>query len=317
MTIIFNEKAAATDPNATPQWRYEAIEALASEGNTRKPKHRQVDPVLEKYASELRKTGAFTNEAARVATKIFRADDEYRAEIEARVLAEESVSSIAAHTKLPEQVIQEYEFLFFDVRRFSEAEDWLVRNTTGLKHQSEYRVNDVRLFWGRQALEGGTVVIDELITSFKANRQVTDKFSLAVYLKNTGSVPLEIQSFVAINIIPQSGNGELWLVDFGMEHAAIEKIMSPASKASAVQALQAHVIECGRLIASGKPLPLPPNWKRKKPKQPSASTMEQMYAEAKLFRESRKQVPSSVASGKAKAGKVKAPGTGQLVDVLK
>ena len=102
-----------------------------------------------------------------------------------------------------------------------------------------------------------------------------------------------------------------------MEHAAIEKIMSPASKASAVQALQAHVIECGRLIASGKPLPLLPNRKRRKQKQPSASTMEQMYAEANLFRESRKQVPSSVASGKAKADKVKAHAAGQLVDVVK
>jgi len=183
MTIIYSENNAAVDPTTTPQWRYEAIEALASEGNTRKPKHRQVDPSLEKYASELGRTGAFTSEAARVATKIFRADDEYRAEIEARVLAGESVNSIASHTKLPEQVIQDYEFLFFDVARFSEASDWLIRNTTGLKHQSGFGLNVVRLFWSHQALAGGTVVLDLLIKSFKANRQVTDKFASLFILK--------------------------------------------------------------------------------------------------------------------------------------
>ena len=313
--VNFNETAASVDPFMAPSWRHEAIKSLASKGDCRTIKRRGVDPPLRKYASELCKKGEFASEASRAAAKIYSDDSEFRAEIEARILANETVECIASHTTLPESVIQEFEFLFFDVRRFSGATDWLLRNTVGFEKMSGFAVNDVRSFWCYQSLACGTFILDELIRSFKKNRQVSDAFTMAVYLKKNSDVWWELQRLVVNSLIPASGNGTLWLIYLGLENAAIQGIASDTSKATAVKTLRRRIIDCGRLVIKGKPLPPPPQWERRKLEEPCESPVDQLFNPADMLRESLELVSAMDCSEQSKIGRVGKPSTPQLEEV--
>ena len=64
--------------------------------------------------------------ALAAAHALFRADDEQRAEVEARVLANQPAAAIAEVCSLTTAALEMYESIFFDVRGHLREKDWLM-----------------------------------------------------------------------------------------------------------------------------------------------------------------------------------------------
>jgi hypothetical protein len=88
-----------------------------------------------------------------------------RDEIEARLLAGESIATIAGKVGVPEQVIEAYEKLFFNVSESLRAMDWLTQEVVGI-YVGMRRVPTRGETWKYMALAAGPAAVDMLVADY-------------------------------------------------------------------------------------------------------------------------------------------------------
>jgi hypothetical protein len=164
---------ARWSPLRTPAWRWILALKLATE---RRRLHRCSDPVVAAAFRFMQATRAAQTcrqhaDLARrfpeliLAHKIFAAADMTAAEIEARLLANETPAAIARKTSTPEGVVAAFADVFFDVRAAQAATDWLVWQAVGVDSWPLHP--DERAIWRFMALAGGPHVLDLLVGDFR------------------------------------------------------------------------------------------------------------------------------------------------------
>jgi len=241
------------DPYLSPRWRWNRARK-ASRGIKARPAYS--DLMIESAASYLNDETPESNVAIANARGIFKANGLLRAELEARVMANEPVAEIADRCQISEEVVTTYETLFFDVRHFRES-DWALIEVINLAHLKGFRNDQIRQFWSYLAIAGGEVVLQFAIDTFRRVFSGTSEPTLDVYLDPTAPIEPAFQRYLAIMVLSGSPDGGLVILD--LQHLESEVSLSQDHeksrllKSRAWDALIAHA----RLLLVGER----PKWK--------------------------------------------------------
>lgn len=244
---------AIADISATvlPHWRWQEAERICDDPTGARSTD---DPVIQAAATYLLSDDASRFPLIEAARKIFESDGVLRAEIEARILAGQDDAEIAEKCNIPPELVAVYESLFFFVRRYLHAEDWLMSKVVGFAHLRGFQNHEVRQFWSWAATAGGPVVVDCLIWAMRDTIRSGGKATLATYLRDNAAASPKLQGFVAINAIP-ADEGNQWLLEFGNQ--VLEAQESP-SKEQALSVLRSETIRCARTYLQTGRMPDPP-----------------------------------------------------------
>jgi uncharacterized membrane protein len=99
------------------------------------------------------------------ALRLSRGDERSRWEIEARLLAGQDSSGIAARTGVEAEIVTAFEALSYDVRDRLHASDWILAECLGLRAVTGYTESDVDLIWKIFAYTFGPLGLDVLLDS--------------------------------------------------------------------------------------------------------------------------------------------------------
>ncbi|EDL59801.1 response regulator transcription factor [Gimesia maris] len=136
------------------------------------------------------------------ACQIFQQDCLSRAELEALILVGESDAEIAEYCDLSPEVVNVYEYLFFNVRHRDTPSDWLLKHTVGPPHFTGFKDHHLRQLWAWFALHGITEVLHEVIGAYYEELQNTDASGLSVYLHPGSHVHPDLQAMIADCVTP-------------------------------------------------------------------------------------------------------------------
>lgn len=123
-----------------------------------------------------------------------------RAELEARVLADQSTQVIAHFLGVSEESVSVYERFFFDVRSRRPDPTWIRQWVLRMGSDPVLRRHDVALLWKIVGYRYGAATLDSLICSVapgKLTRQGVDS-----YVKYQVPLPLEVKLWIAGERMP-------------------------------------------------------------------------------------------------------------------
>ena len=141
------------------------------------------------------------------AFNISRKPDWLRAELEARILADQPVGEISSAIGLPDKVISAFEAMFFDVRPRLAMGAWIALNVIGLKPMEPLAPLDVAAVWRLFGFLFGPLTIDALITG--SDRAELEKYGLRAYWSPASRLPKELQLLLLARTLPQHGRKAL------------------------------------------------------------------------------------------------------------
>lgn len=135
---------------------------------------------------------------------------------------------------------------------------------------------DLRQLWCYFAVNGGPVIVEELIRLFKSNRKANDGDCLSVYLKKNSQVPIQMQTHIAFLTIPRSDLGNIWCVDLHVRMRAVALLSTEEQQMQAKQRIMADTIMVGRKSLRCEKLPAPKPW----PKQYTETSSNELDKQA-------------------------------------
>jgi hypothetical protein len=197
----------------SPHWRWDAAKA-ATQGTVSTPRGDAAVAAAQRFWHRWARcrTALERNRVARQMPNVFAAfaifdeDRRDRHALEARILANEPLSRIAAKTGFSGPVIQTYEEIFFDVRSRLDQVDFIWNHVIGQDSRGGQGDQSVYRFWKRLAYTGGAGAFDALhngpprtsrptspteVDDFleqEAQRALTQKFAQAVQSLDAESV---------------------------------------------------------------------------------------------------------------------------------
>jgi len=256
------------DPSAPPHWRWLAAERIVA-GNEPE-RHYTGDADVVAAVAHLRACAAGEayglDAAIAEAQGLFRDDGLERAELEARLVAAQTNTAIARACRLPEQVVQRYQMLFFDVP--AAAGEYLASQVVGAGRYRGFRDGEVRPFLIWAAKGTGPIMLDLLLDPFKRACRAGETPSLGMYLHPRSGVRHDVQAFVAASALPSSGLWLNWSGDVAVRLGEAMKITDAKERPLALAQLQLEVVQAGRAALAGA-APPPPKPKPKRSRQPS------------------------------------------------
>lgn len=259
MVPVTLEQAAA-NPSKPLSWRWQAAKWIR--------KHPTVEYSIEDRLVLAAIDYLSSNDRSRfplihTARTIFAAEGLARAEIETRILSGQSDAEIAERCRVPAELVTAYEHLFFAARS-RRTSDWVRSNTVGDACYRGFRNHELPQLWAWLALSGGPVIVDQVISVFRAAVQPGDKLAVDVYLRGN-SIPADLKLLIAVNVIPSNDFGDKWLHEFGHRLTKAETIKNRKRSEVRVGQVKKRMIEFARKVLVGEPLPKPP---RPKPSLP-------------------------------------------------
>ncbi|MBI1248161.1 hypothetical protein GC197_10020 [bacterium] len=240
---------ADADPTLTPQWRSEVAQALLDEPNRI---YDSLDPGIEEAIAFLQGEELENRSAIEQATQIYEDDALLRAEIEALVLVNCPGKEIARRCGVDVKVVAFYEQLYFHVRRYLRASDWLISRTVNGAHWCGFKNHQLRQFWAWLAMAGGPVILDHAITVYKAAGGTHASCRLDTYLLHNARVSINLQTFVAILTIPADQDGLRASLDLNVRFKEIDACTNPEVRRQYRGEAQQAVIRYARLVLAGK-----------------------------------------------------------------
>ena len=141
-----------------------------------------------------------------------------RAELEARILADQPIRAISSAMGVSTGVISTFEGVFFDVRPRLGAQGWILRQVIGLKPSGPLLPHDVIEAWKYLGFLHGPSTVDALVTG--ADRQDLERIGLPAYWSPRSRLPKELQFMLLSRSLPESGKKALQsltrLVELGL-----------------------------------------------------------------------------------------------------
>lgn len=209
-------------PWAPPDWRWQRA------ANSLPTCH---DPWCEWLATH--QSGIPTEAGAGIieALTVHAGDPLRRAEIEARVLADQPTEAIAQHGQISSAAVEAYEAVFFDVRSRLQAHGWIIYQAIGLKPSGP--LQDVALAWQYYGFMFGACALDALLAG--ADREVLETIGLPAYWSSRSRLPKEVQLSLLARSLPEFGRKALKslsrFVDLGLSEMSPRVVPPPAGLA--------------------------------------------------------------------------------------
>lgn len=126
-----------------------------------------------------------------------------RAELEARILADQPISEISSAMGVSTRLISAFEALFFDVRPRLGARGWILHEVIGLRPWGPLLPQDVAVAWKFYAFSFGVCTLDVLLAG--ADRADLEVFGLPAYWSARSRLPKEAQFALVAHSLPQAG----------------------------------------------------------------------------------------------------------------
>ena len=253
--MVLTQKQADIDVSKKPNWRWKAAEFLAE--RSRHP-YKTDEQLIRNATKYLRTSDEQRFPLIHASHAIYKEDGLLRAEIEARIVAEQTDDEIAKRCRISADLVKVYEALFFCVREYRHATDWILINVGGLRHMAGFRDHEMRQLLAWHALSGGLLIVEYLIDNYRKAACHGEKPSLSVYLREGCDVSRELQCAIATNVIPSNNLGNRWLIEFGLLQQKAQGIRDPRMQQEAFEELHDKVIECGRMFLAGQKPSVPP-----------------------------------------------------------
>ena len=136
-----------------------------------------------------------------------RKPDWLRAELEARILADQPVGEISSAMGVPAGVISAFEAMFFDVRPRLAMGAWIALDVIGLKPMEPLAPLDVVAAWKLLGFTFGPLTIDALVAG--SDRAELEKYGLRAYWSPASRLPKELQLALLVRSLPQRGRKAL------------------------------------------------------------------------------------------------------------
>lgn len=249
LPLVTTLTQADSDPMLTPQWRSEVAQAMLDGPNRR---YDSLDPGIQEAIAFLQGEELENRSAIELATQIYEDDALLRAEIEALVLANCPGKEIASRCGVDVKVVALYEQLYFHVRRYLRASDWLISRTVNGAHWCGFKNHQLRQFWAWLAMAAGPVILDHAITVYKAAGGAHASCRLDTYLLHNAGVSINFQTFVAILTIPADQDGLRASLDLNVRFKEIDACSNPEVQLQYREEAQQAVIRYARLVLAGK-----------------------------------------------------------------
>ena len=126
-----------------------------------------------------------------------------RAELEARILADQPIGEISSAMGLSTEIISAFECLFFDVRPRLGFQGWIIYDVIGLKPWGPLQPQDVTKAWRYFGFMYGPCTLDVLLAG--ADRADLQRFGLPAYWSQHSRLPKEAQFALVVHSLPQDG----------------------------------------------------------------------------------------------------------------
>ena len=133
-----------------------------------------------------------------------RKPDWLRAELEARILADQPVGEISSTTGVPERVISAFEAMFFDVRTRLAMGGWIVHDCIGMEPGQPLPRQDVKRAWKYFGFLHGAITVDALVTGVE--RADLEMIGLPACWSTASRLPKELQLLLLSQSLPQHGH---------------------------------------------------------------------------------------------------------------
>lgn len=178
-------------------------------------------------------------------------------EVRARLLAGQSDAEIAAQCNLPEETVNLYGQLFFDVRPHLHAWVWVSSQVFGQRLRHGFGDDEIGLIWQAIGYFGGTIILDAVIAATKACCLPGELPTVSACLAEGSSMSLAMKAMLASMTLPPSS--ELHSTFFAAHLGLMEiPLIETADIAAAAQdRIALDVIKAARAVLAGKPIPQP------------------------------------------------------------
>ena len=130
-----------------------------------------------------------------------------RAELEARILADQAISEISTTMRIPVGVVAGFGALFFDVRSRLAATSWIVHEVLGSKPCFPFRPLDVAHTWRCLGFGYGVSTVDALVVG--ADFKDLETIGLPAYWSPGSRLPKELQFLLLTGSLPEYGRRTL------------------------------------------------------------------------------------------------------------
>ncbi|PQO38882.1 hypothetical protein C5Y96_03145 [Blastopirellula marina] len=263
---VLSLKIADGAPSLKPYWRWDAArDEVASEGRRIDYEDAGIARLVQYLEQTPERTDAVLDEARR----IFEEDGLARAELEARVVANQPPAKIAKLCGLNIDVVNAYEEYFFVARRYLRACDWLTCNVFGGVPGRGHENHELRQVWAKLAYQGGRIILQKMIDVYRQASRGMDICLLDVYLQDDKDIELPIQMEIAMQVIPTSREHDWFSLDLAYYWRKMEACRDEGTRATMKVKMQQAVVRYARELLKGKQ----PKWKRlsipKKKPQPA------------------------------------------------
>jgi hypothetical protein len=198
------------DPFCPTDWRWQDAQRIA---DGRLPTWSDTDPGVLRVASYLRVASECASPKAVAlerrwpdlvrARELYEAGGLLRSLLEARLLAGQEDPAIAERLQLSPAVVACYESVYFNVREFLKASDWIHGRVLGMRSGSGFRHDELGAFWKWSAYVGGVGLLDGLVGWLLKAVHAGQPAALSAYLAPEAGLPVPVQAFVAMKVLPQ------------------------------------------------------------------------------------------------------------------
>lgn len=185
-------------------------------------------------------------------------------EIGSRVLAGQSRDDIAQQCGVSVGALRWYESLFFDVRPYLRATDWIASRVIGSGMWYGFRDDDLAALWRYFAYHAGLPVFEGLLDAFHTCWRPDRPPLISLYLHDSADLPLNVQACIAAQVLPRFGPTADLLVDAAQR--ACGRTVQTAEDMRRDRVLRA-VVRCGRDYLAGRVGPRPKTMPKRHKKQ--------------------------------------------------
>jgi len=235
-------------PSIRPYWRWQAA---LDEVNSPSKRKTTPEPEIAELMAYLRGDPGPRRSVIDAARKIFEEDGLLRAEQEGRILAGQTDEEIASRCDLPVEVVTTYEEMFFFVRRYHRATDWLLSRTNERTRWYGYLNHQLRQLWAWFAIGGGPIILDYMIGAYRAVAGSITTPRIDLYFSKKSPLDLNVQGSIALFTIPVDWD-PMWHVELGVRWDEIAAIQDPDLRQEKLDDLHREFISLARRGLTGK-----------------------------------------------------------------